>query len=821
MGSASSSAACSSTERGNDFRDVVVSHLAAAGFACQSEVRAGFKKADGAALWTRDTLDGPTRYLIETKDYGRTLGLDECTAFNTQYGELVRRGEADRAWLISRDAISPDGRALIDGTRGLRCFTFEEFQRTIMNVDGYLRDLIAIYEQREIERFYVPPHTEEDAPLEAIVRAWIEEPRPEPLAVISGYGKGKSTFALHLAAQMAREALEDKTRRVPILIELGDVIDVTGIDGLVARVLGRNHRAGDYHFHTFAELNRSGRFIVILDGFDEMKHGMTITMFERAFAELMKFDDGDARLLILGRDTAFHNDTEFNAIVLGRQRTALGSEIQAADRRRCRPVSLREFNAEEVASYVRRYFPLRVERVRSELALDRAWIEKRIEELLAPEFADLIIRPVHAQMLCEVATDPEFALANMTKLRLYDAFVHYLLHREIRKGGRDPRISLEARRRYNAGVAWWLWEKGGATTASLDSIPSALALEATQDLQTDYDAIGLQRELAAGLLVEKGETALYFAHRSIQEFLVAENLLTRGLFSPSDRGDPSAILHLLNAEIIDFMALYFAATADSRAKALNWINAVDGIRGKIPAADLALPARLARERGLANEVYLSSPWMYLLGFFVLQENTDFDVNPQRRGAIVEHLEAGWGNAATLEATLTLMAHVLLRDPAAFGQSLPRIMAAWLPATALARHVAEAGRGKSALAQVRREDDFRLWAFLQLVDVVDIDGQVGLAIDAPALIAKVKQQAIGFADPLSAAGDVSLQTTVQGLYRALDARDVKPGTIEDIRPFFNDPELRSRVRPLIVEHRNNSAQRRPAGARPKIGQPEQS
>ncbi|MDC7812834.1 hypothetical protein [Sphingomonas koreensis] len=74
MGSPSKTAARYSVARGNVFRDVVVSHLAAAGFACQSKVRAGFTKADGAALWTWETLDGPIRYLIEAKDYFGTLG---------------------------------------------------------------------------------------------------------------------------------------------------------------------------------------------------------------------------------------------------------------------------------------------------------------------------------------------------------------------------------------------------------------------------------------------------------------------------------------------------------------------------------------------------------------------------------------------------------------------------------------------------------------------------------------------------------------------------------------------------------------------------
>ncbi len=233
---------------------------------------------------------------------------------------------------------------------------------------------------------------------------------------------------------------------------------------------------------------------------------------------------------------------------------------------------------------------------------------------------------------------------------------------------------------------------------------------------------------------------------------------------------------------------------------------------KVPAADLALPARLARERGLAPEIYLSSRWMYLLGFFVLQETTDFAVAPQRRGAVLDHFEAGWGNAATMNVTLSLMAHVLLRDSSGFTSGLARILAAWLPATALAAHVTEARKGKSALAHVRRDEDFRLWSFLQLVNVVDIDGQVGLAVDTPALQAMVKRQPTGFTDDLPTMhAEEHLQITAQALYRALDARQVTAATLDDIRPFFNDPELRGRVRPLIVEH--SSTQRRPAGARP--------
>lgn len=61
----------SSVEKGNAFRDLVVSMLEAAGFASESEIRKNFKKVD--AIWRRDDIDGPRLHGTETKDYMATL----------------------------------------------------------------------------------------------------------------------------------------------------------------------------------------------------------------------------------------------------------------------------------------------------------------------------------------------------------------------------------------------------------------------------------------------------------------------------------------------------------------------------------------------------------------------------------------------------------------------------------------------------------------------------------------------------------------------------------------------------------------------------
>lgn len=64
-----------------------------------------------------------------------------------------------------------------------------------------------------------------------------------------------------------------------------------------------------------------------------MKHGLTPAKFQQVLTELMRLDEGDARILLVGRDTAFHDEDEFRAIVAGIQRTGAGRKIVAPGRR--------------------------------------------------------------------------------------------------------------------------------------------------------------------------------------------------------------------------------------------------------------------------------------------------------------------------------------------------------------------------------------------------------------------------------------------------------------------------------------------------------
>ena len=809
----------STIDKGNAFRDLVAAMMEAAGFHPETEVRVDFKKVDVRAL--REDMDGPLTYLVEAKDHSGTLTMSECREFVADYGTLVRAGEADRAWLVSRGDISPDGRRMVDADRAMRAMTFAEFQRRLVGIDGYLRHMVAVHEDDGIESWYVRPHTVDGRDLEAVVRAWLIEPDALPLAVVAGYGMGKSTFARHLTAALAAEALKDPSRRVPILVPLGDIVDEQALEGLLGKVFTSRAGARGYNFDLFSHLNAAGRFVVVFDGFDEMKHGMTMARFESEIVELMRIDRGAAKMMILGRDTAFHDDVEFRSVIHGRQRTSRGNEVPAQGRRAFRELGIRDFTLDEARAFVRRYFPaLAREAARGRPGMDAAWIDARGEELLSGRFDALLQRPVHAQMLCQVATDPDIPLADLSIHGLFDRFVHFLIDREVAKRGRDPRFPLDMRRRFNAELALWLWQQGGASTISLSSIPASICRSASEGYRHDLGEEALRRELTAGCLVEKSKATIYFGHRSLQEFLVAEAMIDRWGGRVSEGGEVMEVLKLATPEVSRFVVEGALATPGVAAAVAGWAPALAKVRRTdVPTAGLRMLVDLAAVPGVTQPQLGQDPWFSWLSYFVANGRVDFAPNGQAAAdAFLDLLRRGL-RAADSETmgVLLLAANVLRLDTQWRVRLGVATLAAWLRPGDLVEALSIArDRKKGEFAYVARDRRLAFWTFLKCARVerrgapsVDVD------LDELARVCGPKARMGLSPDPgVGLAANSSLSVPVQMLYRAWDIRE---GEIERVRPFFGDDALRDKIKPLeidVVTPRRPEAAKRPldAGAR---------
>lgn len=176
-----------------------------------------------------------------------------------------------------------------------------------------------LYTARVFDEIIAARRTSETVPLEPIIDSWVNDDTiPHSLALIGSYGTGKSSFARSLVYRYAVRYQQGETGRLPLLIELRNFASHQNIEGLLLHELHERHGLHPWSLETFRRLNNTGKLLVILDGFDEMKHGLTRDALLYNFDQLSKVSGARAKVLICGRPTVFGSDDEQIAILAGR-----------------------------------------------------------------------------------------------------------------------------------------------------------------------------------------------------------------------------------------------------------------------------------------------------------------------------------------------------------------------------------------------------------------------------------------------------------------------------------------------------------------------
>lgn len=794
----------STVEKGNTFREHVARVFSAAGWEVEAtEYRAGHIKADALCWNVTNSFGSTSRLLVEAKDYNGTLSKDECHKFINNYLPHVGRGtdKYGEAWLVSKGPIAPDAREMVNSNLGLYAMDFVTLQRRLFNVDRLIELAVNEYRREDIDGCFIPPHLVNGNSLRERVINWLEEARAKPLAIIGAYGTGKSTFSLHLAAFLAEQSKHDPCKRVPIRIPLAEVYDEQSMDGLFGKLLASQNRIPNYHFDLFCELNEAGRFVLIFDGFDEMKHGMTIQTFERNVNRLLSLDKGNAKIIILGRDTALHDEHEFRSIIDGVKRTSNGNNVQVEGRRAFEPLLLRDFSVQEAHDFVRRFFPVQAHKVAEGThPLTEEWISTRITELTSGTLDELLVRPVHARMLCQVATQDSVNLKQLTRFDLYDLFVHHLLDRETRKKVRYDGFDLDCRRYFNGAIAWWLWALGGASTTTLADIPDNLLKESTKGIQHSFAEPELRRELAAGLLVEKREgEVIYFAHRSIQEFLVAEHLIKTKLLQSTGAGAPDLrkILPLMNEVVLDFLNQHLDKD-ETGVERKEWVALLSRLLG----SDITVSWLEVFRRAVTGheELIETAPaaWQPVLTFLAANGVSDLHIRTNPAAATIELLldKLAQTKALSVQASILMLAARVAQTTEKVATLVPRLIARCLPAQAIAKVTTEFNnnRAKNYRSHILRDENVPFWTFLRSVGLERQNtGEWYFFIDLRKIEDDMSELA-GYS--FTRSGTPPAPVTVS----EKDVRNFFPsgenGNI--IKQFVANAELRKHVSPLIVQ-----------------------
>lgn len=350
-------------------------------------------------------------------------------------------------------------------------------------------------------------------PLDRIVDTWLALPSGEQnygLALLGSYGTGKSSFARALVSKTARRYRETGGGRIPLLIELRHFGSHQSLEGLIADELSNRHGLHNVSFETFQALNAAGYFLLVLDGFDEMKEGLSRDALVYNFAEINRLLVGTAKVILCGRPTFFEGQDEQREVLAGAHH-----DVSQPDARYLQPeIAPMELDAVEAAitGFVTAY--------RRELGTD---IERQAAELQSAlrhdeSLQQLLARPVHFPMLLRVMPSWDQPLTELRRGDLYQRFIDDTIAREM-KSGRLPSFDSGRRRRFAAELAVEMFSNGESRAIRQSAIPDAIIASYRRGAET-LDIT--RRDLVKACFLErKPPDILFFPHKSFGEYLVA------------------------------------------------------------------------------------------------------------------------------------------------------------------------------------------------------------------------------------------------------------------------------------------------------------
>ncbi len=562
--------AASTTEVGNAFRDLVCDLLRTKYTDLRIEKRLSGTKVD--IRFTSEGLAHET-WAVECKDYAKPLdkGYLSREIFSV-YHPMVERREVDSVLIVTRKGLSPDAQEYVDSLRGFSHKTYEQLAEALVGLRGYIRHLASLRPTDDTEYIEARLDGQAQHALEA-VEDWVRVGDGPGLAILGGYGQGKTSFARRLAAHYASRHLHDPTERMPILLRLGEVVHETQLEGLFGKEFTARYPCPGYQFTTLEHLNQSGRLVVVLDGFDEMKHAMTAADFLANFREFNRLLAGKAKVILLGRPTALPSEAR-QQVLRGDTRVA-DQVIKSAVYQRWLERTMALFDEGETRRLLTSSLSTLQARHAGEgtYQYPEGFVPKRLVEIFEQVPHDLLRRPVHVQLVAEIAANPSFDLRGFNLYRLYEHFIKTMVERDtVQKQARKP-IALESRLNFQRELAWWAWCRPGATQGCFfrHEVPPALLQGLPAGNSVDEE--GKRNEYIVSTLTEEKESGvLFFAHRSFQEFLVAERLR---LVRPTPAAH-SEISNFLTPDIIDFLR-----QAPDESFLIDWYETLRAANGPV------------------------------------------------------------------------------------------------------------------------------------------------------------------------------------------------------------------------------------------------
>lgn len=499
---------------------------------------------------------GLMRIGVEVKDHPNgSVPIAEVRAFLNTARPAVSRGDFNMMHLITTGSVTRSGRAEVDGESAVRLMTYEELERDLFEPDSALGRWLELYNREPISRRFVEvtatllgsePAGSGGADLHLPSTGLLDVALANPslaVVVLADYGSGKSTMLERIKALAIERRSEHRGDVVPILIRLRDIGPDFDVEKIALDAF-RSELGFEVHAELFWGHLRRGRFLILLDGFDELTLQASAATRERMLSGISPLLFAPSPAILTSRPSYFASLDEYRTMLsrmrVGRPAPDPGAPDQQRIERhvsrlvdRYRAKGPKAPVEAQVVTY--ELDPLRSDQI--DKFLDHAAPEldaagttpQEVRRFLDSvyDLSDLISRPIILDMAVTSTVDGVITPGQQTledgPAGLYEAYAQVRLERDWSNvANRQELMTHEIRMRFAEECALFMHERS-VLRVERSEIASVAARALPLGKGEDLEAVLTDLRTCSFLTIDD-HGALEFIHRSYQEFFVARRI---------------------------------------------------------------------------------------------------------------------------------------------------------------------------------------------------------------------------------------------------------------------------------------------------------
>ncbi|MCK5739479.1 hypothetical protein KAH55_09870, partial [bacterium] len=210
----------------------------------------------------------------------------------------MKNFEADD-YLIIVPHLFNDSQAKLLRQSKIELTTLDEFVNGLLDIENHKISIVEQYENEAICRNYIQLkcHRRETpqgaTELSNFFQDWIQNKTINQLALLGDFGTGKTEFCRRIEWQFLKAYEASNPSRIPVVIKLRDHKGLKLRQMIDSVMNDMGLKKIDYQ--AFRTLNRLGRFVILIDGFDEMDTYASLIEMKKNFRILCELVEGESK----------------------------------------------------------------------------------------------------------------------------------------------------------------------------------------------------------------------------------------------------------------------------------------------------------------------------------------------------------------------------------------------------------------------------------------------------------------------------------------------------------------------------------------------